>query len=132
MAHKKDKFEDYLKGRRQFQRYTSDLEIRINTEQKSLDPLHALIDVSLGGLAFTSSCELKINEIIWISIPANEPLFDGRAQVMWVKKVEGHCQIGVKFLGLDEAALNGLIKFLQFVKDKADQISIMTNPGNLI
>jgi hypothetical protein len=91
MSYQKDKFEDDLKDRRQFERYASDLEIRINTEQESLDPLHPLINVSLGGLAFTSSCELKINEIIWISIPVNEPLFDGRAQVMWVKKVERHC-----------------------------------------
>lgn len=54
MVYKKDKFKDKVEDRRQFERYASDLEIRINSEEESLDLLHALIDVSLGGLAFTS------------------------------------------------------------------------------
>ena len=116
MVFKKSKFGDKLIEKRQFERYPSDLQIKIDTEDMPLDPVYVLIDIGLGGIAFKSSHKLKVAEIIWISIPADNPLFEGRGRVVWIKKVECIYQIGVKFIDLDDASLSSVMKFLQYVK----------------
>jgi hypothetical protein len=84
--------------RREFVRHTVDVPLEVERVGASGPLLERGVNVGYGGLAFVSTVCPSIGDILRIRIPTVEPVFEGKAQVVWCRPESGRFLVGVQFL----------------------------------
>lgn len=82
---------------RSFIRHPTDIPINCILQDHYYCIRNALLDVSAGGLSFSTDYYLPPGEIIQVNIYVQQPSFEADCEVMWCKKVDGYYHVGVKF-----------------------------------
>jgi hypothetical protein len=88
---------------REFIRHTADVPIEVTTVAGAAPvPRHG-VNVSCGGLAFTSEEYVEPGSTIRIRIPEVEPPFEAQARVAWCRREAGRFCVGAQFLDSGDA-----------------------------
>ena len=87
---------------RQYIRHPADIPIEVSRGIEAARALH-IHDVSHGGLAFRSDCEVEPGAVIEVRIPAVLPVFETKARVVWCSARADGYELGVEFLHADDA-----------------------------
>ena len=88
---------------RQFIRHPTDIPIRWRIEQIAVPGKEHLKDISTGGLAFVSQCEVQVGSVIEVNIPIEHPEISVKGEVVWCKGTdEGSFEVGVRFVDATE------------------------------
>jgi hypothetical protein len=88
---------------RQFIRHPADIPIEVSAGDQLAHATRHVYNVSLGGLAFQSDCELEPGIVVEVRIPFVRPMFETRARVVWCRAREGGFELGVQFLDPEDA-----------------------------
>ena len=88
---------------RQFIRHPADVPIEVSTGDQSADATRHTYNVSLGGLAFQSDCELQPGIVVEVRFTFVRPMFETKARVVWCSAREGGFELGVEFLNPEDA-----------------------------
>lgn len=90
-----------MEERRKHQRYNATYPIELERDSSSSDI--ALVDVSSGGVSFSTPCEVSLSETMSIKMFLKNRMFTVSAVVVHVKKVrEGFFSIGAMFMNTPE------------------------------
>lgn len=90
-----------MEERRKHQRYNATYPIEFEKNRLSSDI--ALVDVSSGGVSFSTPCEVSLNETMSIKMFLKNKMFTVSAVAVHVKKVrEGLFSIGAMFMNTPE------------------------------
>jgi hypothetical protein len=87
---------------RKYIRHPSDIPIEFDVQELS-GCRERLRNISLGGVAFTSTRRLPIGSAVEISIPVVDPTFRARARVAWCLTRKDCFDVGVQFVDEDDA-----------------------------
>ncbi|MBD3322629.1 MAG: PilZ domain-containing protein [Chitinivibrionales bacterium] len=82
---------------RQFIRHPSDVPIKYTVPESSSKSRQQLKNISKGGICFVSSDTMPPGSTIKISFPHINDTYEADGRVVWCRKVNGHCEIGVAF-----------------------------------
>jgi len=86
---------------RRYIRHPVDIPIEVSTANEFA---HARGDnISPGGLALRHRHELESGIIVRLRIPFVQPTFEANARVAWCRKCDEGYELGVQFLGADDA-----------------------------
>jgi Tfp pilus assembly protein PilZ len=89
--------------RRAFIRHTAGVPIEVRTVPGAPARTRESVNVSTGGLSFTTDEELEVGSTIEVRIPEVDPPFEAPARVVWASpEGERHC-VGVQFLEASDA-----------------------------
>ncbi|HSD39718.1 MAG TPA: PilZ domain-containing protein [Rhodocyclaceae bacterium] len=88
---------------RAFLRHPSDVPIDVHAQPIQGHAGQRLMDVSLGGLACRSECEMDVGTHVDISIELVSPPFQAEGEVAWCRRRNGHHEIGIRFLQREDA-----------------------------
>jgi len=89
--------------RRAFIRHTADVPIEVRTVPGGPAQARESVNVSTGGLSFTTDERLEVGSTIEVRIPEVDPPFEAPARVVWASpEGERHC-VGVQFLEASDA-----------------------------
>jgi hypothetical protein len=88
---------------RAFLRHPSDVPIDVHAQPIQNRVGQRLMDVSLGGLACRSECEMDVGTHVDVSIELVSPPFQAEGEVAWCRRRNGHHEIGIRFLQRDDA-----------------------------
>jgi c-di-GMP-binding flagellar brake protein YcgR len=89
--------------RRRFIRHTADVPIEVRTVAGRPPHTRTGVNVSVGGLSFLSEDELEIGTVVDIRIDSVQPPFEARGRVVWARREEDGCRVGVQFLDENDA-----------------------------
>lgn len=95
--------ETHRDTRRRFIRHTADVPIEIRSVAGQSPHTRTGVDVSVGGLSFLSDDVLPIGSLVEVRIDYVQPPFSARAQVVWARREDGSCRVGVQFLDENDA-----------------------------
>ncbi len=88
---------------REFIRHTADVPIEVATVPGETPAARQGMNVSFGGLAFSSGEYMEPGSTIRIRIPEVKPPFEARARVAWCsREADGYC-VGAQFLDSGDA-----------------------------
>jgi hypothetical protein len=62
-----------------------------------------MLDVSAGGLSFSTDHFIPPGETVHVNIYVQDPSFEADCEVKWCKRVEGYYHVGVRFKDSAEA-----------------------------
>lgn len=89
--------------RRAFIRHTAGVPIEVRTVPGAPAQARESVNVSTGGLSFTTDERLEVGSTIEVRIPEVDPPFEAPARVVWASpEGERHC-VGVQFLEASDA-----------------------------
>lgn len=110
----KGKFDE----KRTFRRFLANLEVTLefNIEGESFKEGNYLIDICVGGLAFMTRQELKKGDEILMRIPAGKYCFEGYGEVMWTTGTVNSYQVGIEFIKMTGASIDGVHRLLEKVR----------------
>jgi len=86
-----------------FDRYPANIQIEVKSRGQLKHAKHDTLNLSTGGLAFRGSRKLKPGDVVEVRIPFLSPPFETEARVAWCAALQGHHDVGVEFLGQDDA-----------------------------
>jgi hypothetical protein len=103
---------------RQFIRHPIDVPVEIGLGDTGVPSSFHTHDVSLGGLAFRSSCAVAPGHLVDIGIDCVQPRFQARARVAWCRPhpLSGY-ELGVTFLDADDAFRARMVEQLCHIED---------------
>ncbi len=88
---------------RAFLRHPTDVPIQIHAQPIQGPVAQRLMDVSLGGLACRSECEMDVGTHVDVCIELVSPPFQAEGRVAWCRHRNGHCELGIQFLQNEDA-----------------------------
>lgn len=89
--------------RRAFIRHTAGVPIEVRAVPGAAARAEESVNVSRGGISFTTDAHLPLGATIDVRIPEVDPPFEARARVVWSSpEGGGHC-VGVEFLDKADA-----------------------------
>ena len=97
-------------AKRQFIRHTVDVPLEVRTVRENGTHQEQGVNVSYGGLAFTSDVCLDVGEIVELRIPTVKPPFEARARVAWCRPEEDHFLVGAEFLDANDAFRSRMVQ----------------------
>lgn len=68
------------------------------------------VNVSYGGLAFTSDVRREVGEIVELRIPTVQPPFEARARIAWCRPEGDHFLVGAEFLDANDAFRSRMVQ----------------------
>ncbi len=124
MVNHKDEDSDSVNQKRTFVRYPADLQFEFEFDGISYKEGNSIINLCIGGIAFTTNKELKLEDVIRLRIPDKNPCFEGDGKVVWIVRNENTYKVGIEFVSasMTGAYIDGLHKLLADVSgDEHDQ-----------
>jgi len=110
------------KQTREYIRHPSDVPIVIsplsNSQQLSLQ----LNNVSMGGLCFDTPSQLSVGSVVKIKISRVRPVFKVSGIVQWCDSIEGHYEVGVKFIDNEDAFKVRMVEQVCYIDQYRRQI----------
>lgn len=107
---------------REYLRHALDVPLEV----KVLDgvrPRSQGVNVSNGGLAFTTDTRLHVGQVVELRIDSVRPPFEAQAQVRWCRQENEHFVVGAQFLNADDAFQSRMVQQVcaieQYRKDVA-------------
>lgn len=88
---------------RHFIRHPTDIPINYVLQDHYYCIRNAMLDVSAGGLSFTTDHCIAPGETIHVNIYVQDPSFEADCEVKWCKRVDGYYHVGVRFKDSQEA-----------------------------
>ncbi len=95
---------------RRFIRHTIDVPLVVTASGVRHNAHDHGVNVSHGGLAFSSDACLDIGAIIELSIPTVDPPFDAHARVVWCRPEGANFLVGVEFLDKSDAFRSRMVE----------------------
>ena len=102
---------------RQFIRHPTAIPIEVNIDDQSGHDTGPLRNVSLGGLAFAYGHALEPGMLVEILIPAVQPVFKTRVQVVWCGASEHGFELGVEFLDPGDSFTARMVEQICHIED---------------
>lgn len=90
-------------NRRRFIRHTADVPIEVRTVEGQPPHTRTGVNISAGGLSFLSDDNLPVGTLVDIRIDSVQPPFSARARVVWARREQDSCHVGVQFLDDNDA-----------------------------
>jgi PilZ domain len=103
MADGSEAADGHYNPRRAFIRHTAGVPIEVRAVPGSAGRTLESVNVSTGGLSFTSEEALELGSTIEIRIDEVDPPFEARARVVWASPEGPHHCVGVQFLDASDA-----------------------------
>lgn len=104
------------KENRRFLRHPTTIPITVTTDGESVTNLHALSNISVGGLAFESEKCWEEGATLTINFhpPFNfsEEIFKVYGEVVWCKKETRYYSVGIRFLDPSDSAVD-IVRLLE-------------------
>ena len=88
---------------RAFIRHTAGVPLEVRPVTDGVVRTLESVNVSVGGLSFTSDEDIPVGTIIQIRVPEVDPPFEALARVVWTTPEEDHRCIGAQFLDAADA-----------------------------
>lgn len=112
--------------KRTFVRYPADLQLEFEFNGVSYKDGNSIINICIGGIAFITNKELKLEDVILLRIPDENPCFEGNGKVVWIVQNEHPYRVGIEFVSgsMTETSIDGLHKLLADVKEYEDGQSV--------
>ena len=88
---------------RHFIRHPTDIPINCVLQDHYYCIRNAMLDVSAGGLSFSTDHFIPPGETIDVNIYVQDPSFEANCEVKWCKRVDGYYHVGVRFKNSAEA-----------------------------
>ncbi|WP_320826859.1 PilZ domain-containing protein [Reinekea sp.] len=88
---------------RHFIRHPTDIPINCVLQNHYYCIRNAMLDVSAGGLSFTTDHFITPGETVHINIYVQDPSFSAECDVKWCRRVAAHYHVGLKFRDSAEA-----------------------------
>lgn len=82
---------------REHQRHLSQMPVQFSLEFRNKGKRERLVNISSGGLAFSTHIEVKPGTSIHIQIPLGDYFFDADGSVVWCHKTDERYEVGVCF-----------------------------------
>jgi hypothetical protein len=95
---------------REYIRHTVNVPLEVNVMPGSATMHNRGVNISYGGLAFSVSECLKINDVIELRIPTVDPPFHAHARVAWCRADGDAFLVGVEFLDADDAFQSRMVQ----------------------
>jgi len=95
---------------REFIRHTVDVPLEIRTVEGGEVRLEQGMNVSFGGLAFTSDECPREGDLVEVRISTVDPPFDAQARVAWCRPEGESFLVGVKFLDASDAFRSRMVQ----------------------
>lgn len=92
-----------VEPRRRFIRHTTGVPIEVRAVEGGAGRREQGVNVSVGGLSFTSDTPIPLGSTIQIRITEVDPPFEAQARVVWLSPEEDHYCVGVEFLEQGDA-----------------------------
>lgn len=86
---------------RQFIRHPSSVPVEVRIGD-FVHAMHRTSNVSFGGLAIQSECELQPGVVVEVRITLVQPTFETKARVVWCRACKGGYEVGVQFLTAED------------------------------
>lgn len=96
--------------KREYIRHTVDVPLEVRTVARPNGAARHGVNVSHGGLAFTSDECMEPGATIDLNIPTVDPPFHAHARVVWCRPEEDHFLIGAQFLDKDDAFRSRMVQ----------------------
>ena len=96
--------------RREFIRHTVDVPLEVKTLDGNGRHEEQGLNVSFGGLAFSSDACLNVGDVIELRIPTVDPPFEANARVAWCRPEGHHFLVGVEFLDANDAFRSRMVQ----------------------
>jgi hypothetical protein len=94
---------------REYLRHALDVPLQIKLLDE-VQPSTQGLNVSHGGLAFSTDTCPPLDHIIQLRIPTVHPPFEAEAQVKWCKRENGKYLVGAQFLNADDAFQSRMVQ----------------------
>lgn len=88
---------------RHFIRHPTDIPINCILQDHYYCVRNALLDVSAGGLSFSTDHYIPPGEMVHVNIYVQDPSFEADCEVKWCRRVDSYFHVGVKFKDSNEA-----------------------------
>jgi len=88
---------------RQFIRHPADIPIEIMAHEGLATETQRIHNVGCGGLAIGCAHEIAAGTVIRVRITLVNPAFESSARVIWCRRGNGACELGLEFLDADDA-----------------------------
>lgn len=88
---------------RHFIRHPTDIPIDCTLRDHYYCMQNAMLDVSAGGLSFSTDEYIPPGATVHVNIHVQEPSFEADCDVKWCRRVNGHFHVGVGFRDSSEA-----------------------------
>lgn len=106
---------DNPEAKRVFPRFPVDMPVEMEFGEGGVKEVNHLVKIAIGGAAAKSSQKPLDGDIVLLRIPADNPSFEAKGEVRWVKPSEGEYEIGFKFVEMSGEAIDGLHSLLRTV-----------------
>jgi hypothetical protein len=95
---------------REFLRHTVDVPLEVERVGEASPRVGHGVNVSYGGLAFSTTECPSVGEILRLRIPTVQPAFESRARVAWCRPEAGKYLVGVQFLDATAAFQSRMVQ----------------------
>ena len=102
---------------RQYMRHPADIPIEVSRGHQPAPAGCQIHDVGHGGLAFHADAEVEPGIIVEIRIPFVRPVFETQARVAWCSAQTDGFELGVEFLGGDDAFRARMVEQVCHIED---------------
>lgn len=96
--------------KREYIRHTIDVPLEVRTIARPGGAAQQGVNVSHGGLAFTSDECMEPGALVDLSIPTVDPPFHAQARVVWCRPEAGRYLVGAQFLDKDDAFRSRMVQ----------------------
>lgn len=102
---------------RQFIRHPADVPIHISIESSNQDSTFSLLtygaemlDVCQGGVSIEIEQYISVGSCIRVDIDSVSPAYHGHGEVVWCDELNGHYEVGVRFLDKEESFRSRMVQ----------------------
>lgn len=107
---------------RQYIRHTINVPLEVTAGGVSTAVKDQSLNVSHGGLAFTSDACLDIGSILHLHIPVLDHPFEAEARVVWCRAEGANFLVGVEFLQKEDAFRSRMVEQMCTIEEYRHQI----------
>jgi hypothetical protein len=107
---------------RKYIRHTIDVPLEVTSSGELLTAPDQGVNVSHGGLAFTSDSCIDVGSIIDLRIPSVDPPFEARARVVWCRPEGTSFLVGAEFLDKGDAFRSRMVEQVCTIEGYRQQV----------
>jgi hypothetical protein len=107
---------------RAYLRHPSDVPIEIHAQPIQERVAQRLMDVSLGGLACRSECEMDVGTSVEVCIELVSPPFQAEGRVAWCRHRNGYHELGIQFLQHEDAFAARMVEQLCHIEHYRNEV----------
>lgn len=88
---------------RQYIRHPAAVPLKYQCQQPTDPSPTEMLDISQGGLSFTTQEAMKPGQVVKVSIEIGDPPFEAKGEVVWCHPQDDHFVTGLRFANMENA-----------------------------